>query len=82
MALDGAQALLSITINTAVCMFQGHPPLDTHLQEDHGAAMRLGPCPATQHGTGMLDIGMLMPATLLLLLFLSPTGKRLHAAVG
>ncbi|XP_050765105.1 scavenger receptor cysteine-rich domain-containing group B protein [Gymnogyps californianus] len=40
--------------------------------------MRLGPCPASQHGTGRLDIGVLplslMPAALLLLLFLGPTG--------
>ncbi|XP_065551131.1 scavenger receptor cysteine-rich domain-containing group B protein [Lathamus discolor] len=42
--------------------------------------MRLGPCPATRHGTGMLDIGMLTPATLLLLLFLSPTGASSEPA--
>ncbi|XP_061211566.1 scavenger receptor cysteine-rich domain-containing group B protein [Neopsephotus bourkii] len=45
--------------------------------------MRLGPCPATRHGTGMLDIGMLMPATLLLLLLLllSPSGTSSEPAL-
>lgn len=84
MALGGAKALLAITTNTAVCMFQGQPPPDTCLWEDRGAAMRLGPCPASQHGTGRLDIGVLplslMPAALLL--FLGPTGELLCGAAG
>lgn len=48
--------------------------------------MTLGPCPDTQHGTRRPDIEVLplslMPATLLILLVLSPTGELLPGAVG
>uniref|UniRef100_A0A8B9NJ79 Scavenger receptor cysteine rich family member with 4 domains n=1 Tax=Accipiter nisus TaxID=211598 RepID=A0A8B9NJ79_9AVES len=90
MALGGAKGLLAITTNPAVCMFQGQPPLDTRLQEDCGAAMRLGPCPASWHGTGRPDIRVLplspMPAVLfllllLLLLLLGPTGTTSESAL-
>lgn len=84
MALGGAKALLAVTTNAAVCMFQGQPPLDARLRDDHGAAMRLSPHPARRHSTGRPDIGVLplslMPAALLLLL--GPTGELLCVAVG
>lgn len=88
MALGGAKGLLAITTNPAVCIFQGQPPLDTRLQEDCGAAMRLGPCPASWHGTGRPDTRVLplslMPAALflLLLLLLGPTGELPRGAAG
>lgn len=82
----GQRALLAFTTNAAVCMFQDllQPALDTRLWEDRGTAMRLGPCPASRHGMGRVDIRVLplslMPAVLLLLL--SPTGELLRGVVG